>query len=61
MEEKNRLETLSVADLMFGKELLERDIHALLERFRMEYGVPVSGVVYGCVDGVEDLCVRLEV
>lgn len=60
-ETKNRLETLSVADLMFGKELLESDIRLLLDEFKSRYGVQVSSLVYGCVDGIEDLCVRLEV
>ena len=45
MENKtNKLETLSVADLMFGKELLEGDLQELLVAFEREYGVSVYDV-----------------
>ena len=36
-----KLEKLSVADLMFGKELLESDILDLLDDFEEKYGLPV--------------------
>ena len=58
MDKKTKkLEKLSVADLMFGKELLESDILDLLEDFEEKYGLPVRRLR---VDVLKDGTIEME-